>query len=478
MQREEVPTLSPSIVGWLLESGRTKVLAISVGLVAGVAALDGIAGAEVSLGILYVLPILPASLVLNRSQILAFGFVCAVLRGLFLTSASPLDAAFRFLLALVAYVSAGLFLSELMRNRRLALGHVAELKRQQSLRREAEEQLRLLAESSPAAILTLDERANILSANLAAKRMLGLPESADAAGRPIAECLPVLSDALKMEMRKGLFRTAAQCQGRRANGEIFVAQTWFSTYETPAGRRLAAIAVDFSEETREREEQNLRLLLDNNRIIAGAVSHEIRNVCSAIALVYSNLGRLAGIEQNEDFRAMGTLVGTLERIAAAELHSKVQPALAPLDVHEYLNHLRIIIEPAWQEIEGRVVWDVPRGLPPVLADSFGLTLAFLNLAQNSQRAVESSPTKELRISAALQSGKVVVCFEDSGPGVADPRNLFEPFQQGAEQVGLGLYVSRAILRSYGGDLRHEPSAKGCRFVAELRNVSGRSAVAA
>ena len=49
-------------------------------------------------------------------------------------------------------------------------------------------------------------------------------------------------------------------------------------------------------------------------------------------------------------------------------------------------------------------------------------------------------------------------FEDSGPGIAAPERLFQPFQQGAEGTGLGLYISRAVLRSYGGDLRFEPQS--------------------
>ena len=73
------------------------------------------------------------------------------------------------------------------------------------------------------------------------------------------------------------------------------------------GKRLAAIAVDNSEEAREREEQNLRQLLDNNRIIAGAVYHEIRNMCSAISLVYSSLLQKSTPKLAEDFHALGNL---------------------------------------------------------------------------------------------------------------------------------------------------------------------------
>jgi C4-dicarboxylate-specific signal transduction histidine kinase len=63
---------------------------------------------------------------------------------------------------------------------------------------------------------------------------------------------------------------------------------------------------------------------------------------------------------------------------------------------------------------------------------------------------------------------VAVRFEDTGPGVADPEKLFQPFQPGAEGTGLGSYVTRAILRSYGGELRFEESDRGSCFVVELQ----------
>jgi two-component system sensor kinase FixL len=48
-----------------------------------------------------------------------------------------------------------------------------------------------------------------------------------------------------------------------------------------------------------------------------------------------------------------------------------------------------------------------------------------------------------------------------------PEKLFQPFQKGAEATGLGLYLSRAFVRSFRGELRHEPAASGCSFVIDL-----------
>jgi two-component system, LuxR family, sensor kinase FixL len=79
----------------------------------------------------------------------------------------------------------------------------------------------------------------------------------------------------------------------------------------------------------------------------------------------------------------------------------------------------------------------------------------------------STEGKRLRISASGENGKVVIRFEDTGIGVASPENLFKPFQRGANSSGLGLYVSRAIMRSFGGELSHEPRSEGSCFAVVL-----------
>jgi len=73
----------------------------------------------------------------------------------------------------------------------------------------------------------------------------------------------------------------------------------------------------------------------------------------------------------------------------------------------------------------------------------------------------------LFVEAGLEKDMVVVRFRDTGPGVANPEYLFKPFQPDAHSTGLGLYVSRAVLRSHGGDLRYEPCSEGSCFVVQL-----------
>ena len=91
----------------------------------------------------------------------------------------------------------------------------------------------------------------------------------------------------------------------------------------------------------------------------------------------------------------------------------------------------------------------------------------MNLARNASRVLETAEPKEFAVNATVEGPKVLVRFRNSGPPVAHPDLLFKPFQPEAAGRGIGLYVSRAIMRSYGGDLRYEPLPGGSCFTVVL-----------
>jgi signal transduction histidine kinase len=452
------------MIAVFLGAGRIKVLLATGALIAATAAADWYVGNRASLGLFYMLPVMLGATVLAPPQIVVLAVVCSVLRSAFDLPSPRVEMLLRFLFAALAYAGSGLFVAGLMRNRDLAVQHLERVRREQKLRHEAEEHLKLLVESSPAAILTADAEGAVLASNNAAGTLL-LSDSL--AGKRIGDYLPLLADALQFRGTPDGFRAAAQCQGRRENGEVFLAQTWFSSYATPEGTRLAAIVVDASEELRDREEEGLRQLVRGNRIAAAALAHEVRNLCSAISLLCSNLKDKHPISGDEDFQGVTTLVGGLERIASGALAGTLHDTLQEVALQEVMDDLRIVIEPDWREIGGAVVWRPAAEMPVVLAERHGLLQAFLNLAENSHRAVQTCSTRELRILVSIEEPAVHVRFQDTGPGISDPDHLFQPFQSGADGAGLGLYLSRAVVRGYGGELCYEPQSAGTCFRIDL-----------
>jgi two-component system sensor kinase FixL len=282
--------------------------------------------------------------------------------------------------------------------------------------------------------------------------------------------LPVLVHALHVDGVTEPFHTAAQCHAKKNNGELFLAQTWFSTYRSAGKLRLAAIVIDASEEMRYREEQSLKELSRSLRVTAAVVSHEIRNFCSAIAILCSERRRRQPSVVDDEMDCLEGLAKGLENIATLDLRSAAQEGVPETTLQRVFENLRIIVEADWREIGGRIHWEVPERPSRVLADPHGLLQTFLNLSRNSCRAVSQCPVRLLTISV-LQDGETAkVRFLDTGPGVSEPQRLFRPFQESADVTGMGLYVSRAILRSYGGDLRYEKAASGACFVVDLQAV--------
>jgi two-component system, LuxR family, sensor kinase FixL len=210
---------------------RPAVLLASAGLVLAIAAVDWWTKPYVSLGFLYLFPIMLAAGFLPRWAIVLVGIACALLSERF-SNLDPADAPIRASFEALALVGSGLFISEVLRNRRLRLA--------------SQERIRVLVETSPAAIVTVDEHGFIELANHAATKLMS-PRDGQLIGQPIAAFLPELHHALRWE-EGPQFRASMQCRGHRGNGESFLADVWFSSYKEGPTPKLAAIIADVTEE--------------------------------------------------------------------------------------------------------------------------------------------------------------------------------------------------------------------------------------
>lgn len=431
----------------------------------------------ISVGFLYLLPVLICSAALNGWQIVALAMVCAYLREAFdpLQSFSesygfhvavvvnPMHwapgALGRVLVVSFGFTMTGFFVSELNQRRRLLASHLRE-------REEAEQQVRVLIETSPLAILTLNDSGNVQLANESAHQLLGF-DSGALQGKPVAPHLPLLDRLLHSHHSGAKMRTSVECKGQRRTGEVFLAHVWLSTYRASGGAGLAAVVWDASENLRDREAAGLDSMMATSRVLIGAMSHEIRNLASAAASAHASLGGQDQLRSRDEYNALGTIIRGLEKIATSGLRVASDREAVVADLGTVLDEARIVIEASLREAGVRLFWDVQPGLPRVQADHHSLLQVFVNLARNSEQALEHSQRRELRISAAIENDLVLIQFRDTGPGVAHPEELFRPFQPGAHSFGLGLYISRAILRSHGGGLRYEPQAAGACFIVEL-----------
>jgi len=212
------------------ERNRSAVLLASLAIILIVAVADWLTRPFVAFGVLYLFPIMLAAGFLPRWAIALLGVACAVLSEEF----SSLErSTVRLAFETLALAGCGLFVAELLRNRRLTL--------------QGEERLKALVETSPAAIVTVDEQGFIDLANHAAVELMA-PRDGKLVGDPVSAFLPELHHALRWE-EAPQFRATMQCRGHRGDGTSFTADVWFSTYKEGPKPKLAAIIADVTEET-------------------------------------------------------------------------------------------------------------------------------------------------------------------------------------------------------------------------------------
>lgn len=268
---------------------RAAALGVSALVLLVIALIDWWTKPYVSLGFLYLFPIMLAAAFLPRGVIVFLGVICAVLAELF---SSLAHSSTRFALEALALSGCGLFTSELFRNRRIIIA--------------AQEQFRALVETSPAAIVIVDSQGHIELANQAATQLMA-PRDGKLIGCPVAAFLPELHHALRWEQAPQ-FRTSMQCLGHCGNGETFLAEVWFSTYSEGNNPKLAAIIADITEDTQSgadgaagdesgiplnsREQDVLRYLIQGltNKEIGGKMDLSESVIKNTLQLLFTKTG--------------------------------------------------------------------------------------------------------------------------------------------------------------------------------------------
>lgn len=424
---------------------------------------------NVPLGLIYLFPMALISTVTRRWEV----FIAAALLTVVVeySDAFPWNATqgvARDTLYFIAYAAEGMYITEMLAKRRAERLHMNALTQEVAARTEAEEQLQLLIDCSSAAILTADDVGNIVQANTAARRLFAPDaEGSDKLQGALGALLPALASVPILALEPKSLRTMLQCQGFRLNREPFVADVWFSTYQTSRGMRMTAVVADVSEEFRSREESNLEQILDSSRLVVGAMAHEMRNVCAAIGLVCEHLEtRNTSLNASEDLKALRQLTETLERMTSVEL-SHVKRSATPIRLQQVLDDVRIIFSESARDSTVEISWCSAAGVPPVWADYQSLLQIFLNLLRNAQTALNSTAHPRIELATHCKSNTVEVHITDNGPGIANSEHLFTRFQAASRIHGLGLYLSRAMAMSFRGDLRYEPAHPGARFILEL-----------
>lgn len=228
--------------------------------------------------------------------------------------------------------------------------------------------------------------------------------------------------------------------------------------------------------------------------VMSRISHELRTPLNGVLgfaqlMALDQSHPLAPVQQHrlEILRQSGarllSLIDQLLDVSRIE-QGRLRLRSRPIDLRLLVERCAVDIMPLAQQrgIELRV--EIPLSAPAVRADPEALEQVVTNLLSNAIKYNRAQGRVRIRFETVEQSG--VLSVDDTGTGLS-PRQierLFEPFNRlaadGADTRGggLGLHITRKLLRAMGGDIDVLSQAgRGSRFAVSLplaRAESGRS----
>jgi signal transduction histidine kinase len=164
-------------------------------------------------------------------------------------------------------------------------------------------------------------------------------------------------------------------------------------------------------------------------------------------------------------------------------NNKLRLEPGPLTINELVRHVLTVCAADIHSKRIRARWDLTAAHDEVMADSARLHQALWNLIKNAVKFTPEEGLITVRTSNP-DPGRIRIEVEDNGVGI-EPTvlpKIFDAFEQGDSTqsrqfggLGLGLAISRAIVKLHGGTLsaHSEGKGKGARFVLELpATISG------
>ena len=361
-----------------------------------------------------------------------------------------------------------------------------------------------MVDHAPIGIVTAGGDGCIVDFNPAAERMFGVSR-AQALGSALADV--ILPPSRRAEQRR-VEGAAGAMQGHHASGREFPMQLMMFRVQIDGEPFDTAFITDLSSQTeaasqidRQREALRQSEKLSAMGTLLAGVAHELNN---PLAIV---MGRASLLEEKADgsgleadARRIREAAERCGRIVRTFLNMARQkpPSRSPVLLNDIVRAAADMLGYTLRSHGVQVDLVLAEGMPEVQADADQLGQVVLNLVVNAQQAMAnvegprrltlSTGVESMRPTPSSREPRVWLRVSDTGPGVpTEVRDrLFEPFfttKEAGFGTGLGLSVSRSIVREHGGELLLEspslaaaagPGAAGASFRLSLP-ISGEAA---
>jgi signal transduction histidine kinase len=220
-------------------------------------------------------------------------------------------------------------------------------------------------------------------------------------------------------------------------------------------------------------------------LVAGA-AQELRHPLTSI-LGFSEL-LSSSISLSDDQREMAQKIhhqALRTSDLVSDLLSFAQQAPAeksPIDIASLLHR---VVHTQMIKVEGRKIdikLTVEPGLGKIMGNNNQLFMACLEIVTNAIDAVAEDGGGTVSVSASQVEDEVVLQFSDSGPGIRDPKRVFDPFYTTkpiGKGTGLGLSATYGVVQDHGGHIScHNRQGRGATFVVRLPAIGNTQATAA
>jgi signal transduction histidine kinase/putative methionine-R-sulfoxide reductase with GAF domain len=191
--------------------------------------------------------------------------------------------------------------------------------------------------------------------------------------------------------------------------------------------------------------------------LAAEIAHEIRNPLMVVRLLFDSLkmGAPEDENKNKDISVIREKLNHLEQIAGRilEFGKSRESFRKNTCLREILEDAALLVRLKLEQSQVHLSWGDFSNYELVFVDKGQIQQVVLNLMLN---AVEVMPNGgELYISTELKEKRAYIYVRDQGSGI--PENLqdriFESFLTGKKDgTGLGLTISKRIMRAHDGDL--------------------------